>query len=74
MATVYDLSTERHLVRNEIWATDKWRELFGFEKSERLDVHRILQKLHPKDREAVSKTFSKALATCRAGSKGEAKL
>jgi two-component system, LuxR family, sensor kinase FixL len=51
----------RDLVRNEIWATDKWRELFGFEKSERLDIHRILQKLHPKDREAVSKTFAKAL-------------
>jgi two-component system sensor kinase FixL len=51
----------RDLVRNEIWATDKWRELFGFEKSERLDVDRILQKLHPKDREAVSKTFAKAL-------------
>jgi two-component system sensor kinase FixL len=43
----------RDLVRNEIWATDKWRELFDFEKSERLDVHRILQRLHPKDREAV---------------------
>jgi PAS domain S-box-containing protein len=48
-------------MRNEIWATDKWRELFGFEKSERLDIDRILQKLHPKDREAVSKTFAKAL-------------
>jgi PAS domain S-box-containing protein len=51
----------RDLVRDEIWATDKWRELFGFEKSERLDVHRILQRLHPKDREAVSKVFAKAL-------------
>jgi two-component system, LuxR family, sensor kinase FixL len=25
----------RDVVRNEIWATDKWRELFGFENSER---------------------------------------
>jgi two-component system, LuxR family, sensor kinase FixL len=51
----------RDLVRNEIWATDKWRELFGFKMSERLDMHRILQRLHPEDREAVSKTFVTAL-------------
>jgi PAS domain S-box-containing protein len=51
----------RDLERGEIWATDKWRELFDFEKSERLDVHRILQKLHPKDREGVRKAFAKAL-------------
>jgi PAS domain S-box-containing protein len=51
----------RDLARDEIWATDKWRELFGFEKSERLDIHCILQRLHPKDREAVIKTFTEAL-------------
>jgi PAS domain S-box-containing protein len=51
----------RDLARDEIWASDKWRELFGFEKSERLDMHRVLQRLHPKDREAVSKTLTKAL-------------
>ena len=46
---------------DEIWASDKWRELFGFAKSERLDLHCFLQRLHPEDREAVSKTFAKAL-------------
>ena len=51
----------RDLAKDEIWASDKWRELFGFEKSERLDMHRILQRLYPKDREAVSKTLTKAL-------------
>jgi two-component system, LuxR family, sensor kinase FixL len=51
----------RDLVRDEIWATDKWRELFDFEKSERLDLHRILQRLHPEDREAVGKAFAEAL-------------
>jgi PAS domain S-box-containing protein len=35
--------------------------LFGFEKSERLDVDRILQRLHAKDREGVSQTLAKAL-------------
>jgi PAS domain S-box-containing protein len=51
----------RDLAKDEIWATDKWRELFGFEKSERLDVDSILQRAHSKDREAVSETFRKAL-------------
>jgi PAS domain S-box-containing protein len=53
----------RYLERDEIWATDKWRELFGFGKSERLDVNCVLQRLHPEDREAVSKTLAKALSS-----------
>jgi PAS domain S-box-containing protein len=51
----------RDLVRNEIWATDKWRELLGFGKSERIELDSFLQKLHPEDREAVSQTLAKAL-------------
>ena len=51
----------RDLVRNEVWATDKWRELLGFAKSERIDLNGFLQKLHSEDREAVSQTLAKAL-------------
>ena len=51
----------RDLARNEIWATDKWRNLFGFEKSERIDLNGYLQKLHPDDRDAVSRTLAKAV-------------
>jgi two-component system sensor kinase FixL len=50
------------LVRNEIWATDKWRELLGFEKSERIELNGFLQKLHPDDREAVGRIFAKAMS------------
>ena len=50
----------RDLTSDKMWATDKWRELFGFEKSERLDMHRFLQRLHPEDREAVSQALMKA--------------
>src|SRR5208282_4136910 len=53
----------RDLVRNEVWATDKWRELLGFAKSERIDLHGFLQKLYPEDREAVSQTLAKALGS-----------
>ena len=43
----------RDLRRNEIWASDKWRELFGFAPSEPLDFDAILQRLHPDDREGL---------------------
>jgi two-component system sensor kinase FixL len=51
----------RDLVRNDNWATDEWRALLGFGKSDRIDLNGFLQKLHPEDREAVSQTFAKAL-------------
>ena len=50
----------RDLVRNEIWATDKWRELFGFTKSEPLELGKFLQRLHPEDRESFRQTLEKA--------------
>src|ERR1019366_7380378 len=52
----------RDLARNEIWASDKWRELFGFALSERLELDHILQRLHPDDREALQGVFAKAVA------------
>jgi two-component system sensor kinase FixL len=52
----------RDLVRNEVWATDEWRALLGFAKSERIDPNAFLQKLHPEDREAVRQTLGKALS------------
>jgi PAS domain S-box-containing protein len=51
----------RDLIRNEIWATDKWRVLFGFAKSERIDFNGFLQRLHLEDREAVKKTLADAI-------------
>ncbi len=51
----------RDLVRNEIWATDKWRELLGFQKTERLELDHILQRLHPEDRERFHLVLEKAI-------------
>lgn len=50
------------LVRHEIWASDKWRALFGFTKSERIDFNGFLQRLHPGDREGMSRILARALA------------
>ncbi len=50
----------RDLSRDEIWASDKWRELFGFTKSERLDLDRFIQRLHPEDRVRIHQAFVNA--------------
>jgi len=50
----------RDLLRNEIWATDKWRELFGFSRAERLDLDNILNRIHPADRDTFRSLLKKA--------------
>jgi PAS domain S-box-containing protein len=52
----------RDLTRDKIWASENWRVLFGFSESERLDLDRILQRLHPDDREPARQMFAKAVA------------
>ena len=48
----------RDLARNEIWASDRWRDLFGFAKEERLELAGILEKVHPEDRESLGRKFA----------------
>jgi len=50
----------RDFARNEFWASDKWRELFGFSETERLGLDRIFQRLHPEDREGLRLVLEKA--------------
>jgi two-component system, LuxR family, sensor kinase FixL len=49
------------LERNEIWASDEWRTMFGFERSEPLNIERYLERLHPEDREAVLRLQTEAI-------------
>lgn len=51
----------RNIPTGEIWASEKWRDLFGFSLSERLGVILILQRVHPDDRDDLSRTMSKAI-------------
>ncbi len=53
----------RDLARNEIWATDKWRALFGFPEAERLELDKILERIHSEDRD----TFRSALKEATEG-------
>jgi len=51
----------RDLERNEMWATEEWRALFGFTKLDRLDLDLYWQRLHPEDREMVRLAQTKAI-------------
>ena len=50
----------RDLVRNEFWATDRCRALFGFSETERLELDKIFERIHPEDRDAVRLMLTKA--------------
>jgi PAS domain S-box-containing protein len=52
----------RELARNEIWASHRWRELFGFNPSEPLEFNAMLQRLHPDDREGFQQAHAMAVA------------
>lgn len=49
------------LTRDDIWANDTWRTLFGFSREERLDFEGVVRRLHGDDREAVRETMLSAL-------------
>ena len=51
----------RDIDRNEIWASEKWRELFGFRPDDGLDLEKIVQRIHPDDRESVSQAWQNAI-------------
>jgi two-component system, LuxR family, sensor kinase FixL len=38
---------------DELWVTEKWKELFGFADSEPVTFDRLLQVVHPRDRERM---------------------
>ena len=50
----------RDLTRNEIWASDKWRALFGFPETGRLDLDKILERIHADDRDRFCLVVEKA--------------
>src|SRR5215470_11458345 len=51
------------VARDEIWITDKGRALFGFGASEKLNLERFKNVLHPEDRERVLEAIENTLRT-----------
>lgn len=52
----------RDFLHNDIWASAKWRELFGFGPTERLEMEDVLRRIHPDDQDAIRKIMDKTLA------------
>ena len=52
----------RDLARNDIWASDKWRDLFGFAPAAPLTFDAILSRLHPDDRDEFQRAHAVAVA------------
>ena len=50
----------RDLKSGGIWATEKWRALFGFTPAEPLTMRHILARLHPEDRQGVERSLAQA--------------
>jgi two-component system, LuxR family, sensor kinase FixL len=53
----------RDIRKDEIWMTDKGRELLGFGRSEPLDFQRFLRAVHSEDRERIERAVHLALTT-----------
>ncbi len=50
----------RDFSQNEMWASDRWRALFGFSGSERLELDHVIQRIHPDDRDALRLVLERA--------------
>jgi two-component system, LuxR family, sensor kinase FixL len=50
----------RDFERDDFWASDKWRALFGFTGSETLHLDKFFQRLHPNDRESTRQALENA--------------
>ena len=53
---------KRDLVRNEIWVTNTWRTLFGFDPTEPLSFEKFLHRLHADDRDNIRRASEKAIS------------
>src|SRR5262249_46978443 len=51
------------IVRDEIWVSEKERDLFGFAPSEKPDIQRFRNAIHPDDRDSMRKAVKNSLNT-----------
>jgi two-component system, LuxR family, sensor kinase FixL len=47
--------------RNEIWGSERWLRLFGFGPDETVTFEKVIQRIHPDDRERVAHEVRRAL-------------
>jgi PAS domain S-box-containing protein len=50
------------IARNRVWGSDRWRRLFGFEDGENVSFQKVIQRIHPDDRDTVEREVRRALS------------
>jgi two-component system sensor kinase FixL len=51
-----------NIARNQVWGSERWRRLFGFVSGEDVSFEKVMQRIHPDDRETVEREVRRALA------------
>ncbi len=50
-----------NIAGNQVWASDRWRSLFGFAPDAAVTFERVIERIHPDDRENVEREVRRAL-------------
>jgi PAS domain S-box-containing protein len=50
------------LATNRVWGSERWLRLFGFASDEAVGFEKVIQRVHPDDREMVEREMRRALA------------
>jgi PAS domain S-box-containing protein len=50
------------IARNQIWGSERWLRLFGFAPDAIVSFEKVIQRIHPGDRETVEREVRRALA------------
>jgi signal transduction histidine kinase len=50
----------REFANDKIWVSDRWRSMYGFSKSEPLELDDFLRRVHPGDRENLLRTLERS--------------
>ena len=51
------------VARNQVWGSERWLRLFGFEPGEAVTFEKLIQRIHPDDRERVASAVRHAVET-----------
>jgi len=49
------------IARNEVWASERWRSLFGFTLDAAITFEKVIERIHPDDREIVERDVRRAV-------------
>ena len=54
-----------NITTNQVWGSERWQHLFGFASGEGVNFEKVIQRIHPDDRETVERGVKHALENGR---------